>query len=115
MTTLRKCSARFRWHTCSKANGHIEPHDDGMATWETASGAVNHWPSPDNPLSGREYCPRCGSGPRQLVDVDECPDCGRRWEGPPLLGAVCEVCGTPTTPPMVRCESHLQRGDPWTD
>lgn len=29
--------------------------------------------------------------------------------------AACEVCGTPTTPPMVRCESHLQRGDPWTD
>lgn len=37
------------------------------------------------PLSGREYCPRCGSGPRQLADLVECPDCGRKWEGPPLL------------------------------
>lgn len=38
-----------------------------------------------DPLSGREYCPRCGSGPRQAQDVDECPDCGRQWAGPPLL------------------------------
>lgn len=26
----------------------------------------------------------------------------------------CEICGTPTKPPMVRCQQHLQRGDPWT-
>jgi hypothetical protein len=39
-------------------------------------------------LSGREYCPRCGSGPRQAVDVIECPDCGRKWEGPPLIAEV---------------------------
>jgi ribosomal protein S27AE len=38
-------------------------------------------------FSGREYCPRCGSGPRRLEDVDECPDCGRTWEGPPLLAS----------------------------
>ena len=38
-----------------------------------------------DPLSGREYCPRCGSGPRQLADVEECPDCGYLWSGPPLL------------------------------
>lgn len=38
-----------------------------------------------DPLSGREYCPRCGSGPRQREDVEECPDCGRKWEGPPLV------------------------------
>ncbi len=37
-----------------------------------------------SPLSGREYCPRCSSGPRQLADVDECPDCGYKWAGPPL-------------------------------
>lgn len=37
-------------------------------------------------LSGREYCPRCGSGPRQAADVEECPDCGRRWDGAPLIG-----------------------------
>lgn len=38
-----------------------------------------------DPLSGREYCPRCGSGPRQREDVKECPDCGYRWAGPPLM------------------------------
>jgi ribosomal protein L37AE/L43A len=37
------------------------------------------------PLSGREYCPQCGSGPRQREDVEECPDCGRKWAGPRLL------------------------------
>lgn len=36
-------------------------------------------------MVGREYCPRCGSGPRQASDVKECPDCGRRWDGPPLI------------------------------
>jgi hypothetical protein len=36
-------------------------------------------------VSGREYCPRCGSGPRQAVDVVECSDCGRQWDGSPLL------------------------------
>jgi len=41
-----------------------------------------------NPLSGREYCPRCSSGPRQLVDTEECPDCGYKWAGPPLLSLV---------------------------
>jgi hypothetical protein len=40
--------------------------------------------SEPDPLSGREYCPRCASGPRQPADVDECPDCGYRWSGPPL-------------------------------
>jgi hypothetical protein len=35
-------------------------------------------------MSGREYCPRCSSGPRQVADVTECPDCGYRWSGPPL-------------------------------
>ena len=39
-----------------------------------------------DPLSGREYCPRCSSGPRQREDVVECPDCGYTWEGPRLLG-----------------------------
>ena len=24
------------------------------------------------------------SGPRQEQDIDECPDCGRKWAGPPL-------------------------------
>jgi hypothetical protein len=38
-------------------------------------------------LSGREYCPRCGSGPRQQTDVVECPDCGYPWSGPPLLAS----------------------------
>ena len=38
-------------------------------------------------MSGREYCPRCGSGPRQPADMVECPDCGRTWEGPPLVVA----------------------------
>jgi hypothetical protein len=37
-------------------------------------------------MGGREYCQRCGSGPRQAADVDECPDCGRQWGGPPLIG-----------------------------
>ena len=38
-----------------------------------------------DPLSGREYCPCCSSGPRQAQDGVECPDCGYRWAGPPLL------------------------------
>lgn len=38
-----------------------------------------------DPLSGREYCPRCSSGPRQPADVVECPDCGYPWAGPRLL------------------------------
>lgn len=41
--------------------------------------------SEPDPLSGREYCPRCGSGPRQAADVVECPDCGYQWSGPRLL------------------------------
>ena len=41
-------------------------------------------PSEPDPLSGREYCPRCSSGPRQLQDIKECPDCGYQWAGPPL-------------------------------
>jgi hypothetical protein len=52
-------------------------------------------------LSGREYCPRCASGPRQAQDVKECPDCGREWAGPPLLMPImmnapawCESCGS---------------------
>lgn len=49
-----------------------------MTERETPLGEVD-------PLSGREYCPRCGSGPRQREDVDECPDCGRKWGGPPLV------------------------------
>lgn len=39
-------------------------------------------------ISGREYCPRCSSGPRQPEDIDECPDCGYPWSGPPLMFAV---------------------------
>ncbi len=31
-----------------------------------------------------EFCPRCGSGPRQREDTVECPDCGRHWSGPRL-------------------------------
>jgi hypothetical protein len=58
--------------------------------------------SEPDPLSGREYCPRCGSGPRQAQDVTECPDCGRQWAGPRLLSmpimmnapAWCECCGS---------------------
>ena len=42
-------------------------------------------PAEPDPLSGREYCPRCASGPRQPADVEACPDCGYRWAGPPLL------------------------------
>jgi hypothetical protein len=36
-------------------------------------------------LNGLEFCARCGSGPRQREDVEECPDCGRKWAGPRLL------------------------------
>lgn len=35
-----------------------------------------------------EFCPRCGSGPRQKEDIIECPDCGRHWEGPRLVDIV---------------------------
>ena len=35
-----------------------------------------------------EFCPRCGSGPRQKDDTIECPDCGRLWAGPRLLDLV---------------------------
>lgn len=31
-----------------------------------------------------EFCPRCGSGPRQEADAVECPDCGYLWSGPRL-------------------------------
>ena len=46
-------------------------------------------------LSGREYCPRCSSGPRRAEDVLECPDCGRHWDGPPLLATASETDGGP--------------------
>jgi hypothetical protein len=42
-------------------------------------------PQEVSPWSGLEFCPRCGSGPRQRDDGDECPDCGRKWAGPRLL------------------------------
>ena len=45
-------------------------------------------PHEPDPLSGREYCPRCGSGPRQREDIVECPDCGYHWAGPRLLDIV---------------------------
>jgi ribosomal protein L37AE/L43A len=35
-----------------------------------------------------EFCPRCGSGPRQKADVVECPDCGYEWAGPRLLDLI---------------------------
>jgi hypothetical protein len=38
-------------------------------------------------LSGLEFCPRCGSGPRQKADTVECPNCGYQWAGPRLLDA----------------------------
>jgi uncharacterized protein (UPF0212 family) len=38
-------------------------------------------------VSGREDCPRCG-GPRRCEDVEACPDCGRPWEGPPLVASL---------------------------
>lgn len=44
-----------------------------------------------DPRSGREYCPQCGSGPRQRQDIDECPDCGMTWAGPPLHPYVDEI------------------------
>ena len=35
-------------------------------------------------VSALEFCPQCGSGPRQKVDTVECPDCGHVWAGPRL-------------------------------
>lgn len=74
-----RCSARDgrTGRQCSRGAGHAGLHDCGYS-FVIAS-------EPD-PLSGREYCPRCSSGPRQPADVDECPDCGYPWSGPRLLG-----------------------------
>lgn len=41
-----------------------------------------------DPCNGLEFCPRCGSGPRQKADTVECPDCGYEWAGPRLLDLI---------------------------
>ena len=46
-----------------------------------------------------EFCPRCSAGPRRLEDVDECPDCGYHWSGPPLRAFLMET--KPSKPPEV--------------
>lgn len=55
-------------------------------------GDISRWISEQmptgSPLSGLEFCPRCGSGPRQRADTIECPDCGYQWSGPRLLDMV---------------------------
>jgi protein gp37 len=47
-----------------------------------------------DPLNGLEFCPRCGSGPRQKADTVDCPDCGREWSGPRLLDFIDEQKAT---------------------
>ena len=47
-----------------------------------------------------EFCPRCGSGPRQREDVEECPDCGYRWSGPRLRDLIEDDSGGRSPQPM---------------